>query len=113
MKSRIPSANANNNSMNEMVKRFQAAQKQIQEKSEEIEQMKFTCSSGGGAVTAVVNGEKFVESISINPEVVDPEDVEMLQDLVISAVNEGLRQVDDLMETEMGRITNGIPAFGI
>lgn len=111
MKSRVP--RANDNSMNEMVKRFQRAQQQIQQKSEEIEQMKFTCSSGGGAVTVVISGEKMLESISINPEVVDSDDVEMLQDLIMSAVNEGLRQVDDLMEIEMGRITNGIPMPGI
>lgn len=112
MKSRIPT-NEHDSGMDEMVKRFQLAQQQIQQKSEEIEQMKFTCSSGGGAVTVVISGAKMVESITINPEVVDADDVEMLQDLIISAVNEGLRQVDELTETEMDRITNGIPIPGI
>ena len=111
MKSRLPkeySGGANN-----MAKKFQLIQKQIQEKSEEIEQMSFTSSSGGGAVTAVVSGKKIIESLAINPEVVDPEDVEMLQDLIIGAVNEALRQVEETTETEIDRITAGLPIPGI
>ena len=96
-----------------MAKKFQLIQKQIQEKSEEIEQMSFTSSSGGGAVTAVVSGKKIIESLTINPEVVDPEDVEMLQDLIIGAVNEALRQVEETTETEIDRITAGLPIPGI
>lgn len=111
MKSRLSkeySGGANN-----MAKKFQLIQKQIQEKSEEIEQMSFTSSSGGGAVTAVVSGKKIIESLTINPEVVDPEDVEMLQDLIIGAVNEALRQVEETTETEIDRITAGLPIPGI
>lgn len=107
MKSRLPKEYSG--SANNMAKKFQLIQKQIQEKSEEIEQMSFTSSSGGGAVTAVVSGKKIIESLTINPEVVDPEDVEMLQDLIIGAVNEALRQVEETTETEIDRITAGLP----
>ena len=111
MKSRLPKEYSGG--VNSMAKKFQLVQKQIQEKSEEIEQMSFTSSSGGGAVTAVVSGKKIIESLTINPEVVDPEDVEMLQDLIIGAVNEALRQVEETTETEIDRITAGLPIPGI
>lgn len=111
MKSRLPKEYGGG--VNNMAKKFQLVQKQIQEKSEEIEQMSFASSSGGGAVTAVVSGKKFIESLTINPEVIDPEDVEMLQDLIIGAVNEALRQVEDITETEIDRITAGLPIPGI
>jgi len=74
----------------------------------EVENRSFTASVGGGAVEAVVNGKKEVVSLSIKPEAVDPEDVEMLQDLVVSAVNEALRQAGTAMDKAMDGITGNL-----
>ena len=79
----------------------------------EVENRSFTASAGGGAVEAVVNGKKELVSLSIKPEAVDPEDVEMLQDLVISAVNEALRQAGDAMDKAMDSITGGLNLGGL
>lgn len=78
-----------------------------------VEDRSFTASVGGGAVSAVVNGKKEVLSLTIQPEAVDPEDVEMLQDLVVSAVNEALRQAGDAMDKAMDSITGGLNLGGL
>ena len=75
---------------------------------EEVEARSFTASVGGGAVEAVASGKKELVSLTIKPEAVDPEDVEMLQDLVVSAVNEALRQAGDAMDKAMDGITGGL-----
>ena len=80
---------------------------------EEVEAQSFSASVGGGAVEAKVNGKKEVVSISIKPEAVDPEDVEMLQDLVVSAVNEALRQAEEAMEAGMSGVTGGLNLGGL
>ena len=77
-----------------------------------VEAKSFTASVGGGAVEAVVNGKKEVLSLNIKPEAVDPEDVEMLQDLVVSAVNEALRQASDAMEKAVSNATGGLDLSG-
>ncbi len=79
----------------------------------EVENRSFTASVGGGAVEAVVNGKKEVVSLSIKPEAVDPEDVEMLQDLVVSAVNEALRQAGTAMDKAMDGITGSLGLGGL
>lgn len=79
---------------------------------EEVEARTFTASVGGGAVEAVANGKKEVVSLSIKPEAVDPEDVEMLQDLVVSAVNEALRQAGEAMDAAMDSVTGGLNLGG-
>ena len=79
----------------------------------EVENRSFTASVGGGAVEAVANGKKELVSVSIKPEAVDPEDVEMLQDLVVSAVNEALRQAGDAMDKAMDSITGGLNLGGL
>ena len=79
---------------------------------EEVEARTFTASVGGGAVEAVANGKKEVVSLSIKPEAVDPEDVEMLQDLVVSAVNEALRQAGEAMDAAMDGVTGGLNLGG-
>lgn len=78
----------------------------------EVENRSFTASVGGGAVEAVANGKKELVSLSIKPEAVDPEDVEMLQDLVVSAVNEALRQAGDAMDKAMDSVTGGLNLGG-
>jgi DNA-binding YbaB/EbfC family protein len=80
---------------------------------DEIAAMVITSTAGGGAVTAEVTGERRVQSITIAPEVVDPEDVEMLQDLVIAAVNEGLDQVDQITAERMSAFTSGLGIPGL
>ena len=77
-----------------------------------VEAQEFSASVGGGAVSAVANGKKELVSITIQPEAADPEDVEMLQDLVVSAVNEALRQAGDAMEQAISGATGGIDLSG-
>ena len=78
-----------------------------------IPNREFSATSGGGAVSVVVTGKKTIQSLTINKEVVDPEDVEMLQDLVISAINEAVNQVESTTETEMSKITGGVSLPGL
>lgn len=95
MKARIPGAAQGGQQA--MLQRLQNMQAEIQRTQEEIEASDFTASAGGGAVEATVTGAKEVKEIKISPEVIDPEDVEMLQDMIIAAVNEALRKADDAM----------------
>ena len=98
--------------MQQKIAEMQAAMTNAQET---VEAQEFTASVGGGVVEAKVNGKKEVLSVTIKPEAVDPEDVEMLQDLVVSAVNEALRQAGDAMEKSMDSVTGGLnlDAFGL
>ena len=98
--------------MQQKIAEMQAAMTSAQEN---VEAQEFTASVGGGVVEAKVNGKKEVLSVTIKPEAVDPEDVEMLQDLVVSAVNEALRQADEAMEKGMSGVTGGLNlgAFGL
>ena len=79
----------------------------------EVENRSFTASVGGGAVEAVANGKKELTALTIKPEAADPEDVEMLQDLVVSAVNEALRQAGDAMDKAMDSVTGGLNLGGL
>lgn len=83
-------------------------QRQMEEGQKELEIKEFTAASGGGAVEAVVNGKKEILSIKLSKEVVDPEDIEMLQDLVVAAVNEALRKAEDASAELMGKMTGGL-----
>ena len=99
----------------EMQQKIQQMQEQMTATQEAIEAKEFTASVGGGVVEARVNGKKEVLAINIKPEAVDPEDIEMLQDLVVSAVNEALRQAGDAMEKGMSGVTGSLNlgAFGL
>ena len=99
----------------EMQARIQQMQEQVNAAQEAVEAQEFTASVGGGVVEAKVNGKKEVLAVTIKPEAVDPEDVEMLQDLVISAVNEALRQAGEAMNSSMQSFTGGLnlPGFGL
>ena len=92
----------------EMQQKIAQMQEQMAQTQEAVEAQEFTASVGGGVVSAKVNGKKEVLAVTIKPEAVDPEDVEMLQDLVVSAVNEALRQAGDAMEQGMNSVTNGL-----
>ena len=99
----------------EMQARIQQMQEQVNAAQEAVENQEFTASVGGGVVEAKVNGKKEVVSVAIKPEAVDPEDVEMLQDLVVSAVNEALRQAGEAMDKSIEQATGGLDlgAFGL
>ena len=97
-----------------MLRQAQAMQKKIQEMQQEIAEAKSEASGGGGVVKVVVVGGSHVESIAIDPEVVDPEDVEMLEDLVMAAVNEAMENAQEMAAKKMQAITGGlnIPGLG-
>jgi len=99
----------------QMQQKLMKMQQDMAKAQEEVEQTTYTASVGGGAVQASVNGKKELTALVIKPEAVDPEDVEMLQDLVISAVNEALRQAEEAMDNSMKGLTGGlnIPGFGL
>ena len=99
----------------ELQQKLQQMQDQMNAAQESVEAQEFTASVGGGVVEAKVNGKKEVVSITIKPEAVDPDDVEMLQDMVVSAVNEALRQAGEAMDKSMSGVTGGLNlgAFGL
>ena len=99
--------------MNNLMKQAQAMQKKMQDMQKEIENSEFEASAGGGAVTVRVSGKKEILGINIKKEVVDPDDVEMLEDLVLSAVNEALRKADEETENKMGKLTGGMNIQGL
>ena len=92
----------------QLMMRAQKMQQDVQRAQAELNEREFTASSGGGMVSVTVNGNKDVKAIVINPACVDPDDVEMLQDLVLSAVNEALRTATRTVEEEIGKITGGL-----
>ena len=94
--------------MNALMKQAQKMQKQMEETQAALAEQVIETTSGGGAVKIVITGKRVIQSIKINPEVVDPEDVEMLEDLILSAVNEAVRQADEMANNEMGKITGGV-----
>lgn len=111
MKSRLPKGYNGGN--NNMMKRAQEMQAQMEQAQTELEEMEFTASSGGGVVEAVVSGKKEIKALNIKPEVVDPDDIEMLEDLIISALNECLSRVDTKSDDMMQGITGGIAIPGL
>ncbi len=94
--------------MNNLLKQAQKMQEDMQKQQEELESKELEASVGGGAVVVKVNGKKEVLEIKIKPEVVDPDDVEMLEDLVISAVNQALRDIDEMQKSQMSKLTGGM-----
>lgn len=114
MKARLPKEYQNSTpNMNAMVKKAQKMQEDIALVQEQLEQKEFTKQVGGGALELVMTGAKQLKSVTLKPEVVDPEDIEMLQDLIISGVNEILKEVDDYGAAEMEKVTGGVsfPGF--
>jgi DNA-binding YbaB/EbfC family protein len=94
---------------NQMLKQIQKMQQQMQETQDQLAEEVVEGTAGGGVVTARVKGDGTVESISIDPDAVDPDDAEMLGDLVTAAVNEGLRKAKDLAAERMNSVTQGLP----
>lgn len=96
------------NNMNNMIRQAQKMQQEMLKAQEELEVKTYEARSGGGMVTAVVSGKKELVSLSINPEAVDPDDVEMLQDLIVAAINEAVRQANDDATNQMSKLTGGL-----
>jgi DNA-binding YbaB/EbfC family protein len=94
--------------MGNMMKQVQKMQTKLLKVQEEIGQKTVEATAGGGVVTVLVSGNQEVVKVEIKPEVVDPEDIDMLQDLIVAAVNEGLRKAKEMMETELGKVTAGL-----
>ncbi len=99
--------------MQSLMRQVQKMQKKIAALQEELAQRTVEASVGGGMVTAVVNGRQELVSIKIDPEVVNPEDIEMLQDLIVAAVNEALRRSQEMVQEEMAKITGGLKIPGL
>lgn len=99
--------------MQQQMQQLQAVQSMMEKTQEEIEARVVEASAGGGAVSVKVNGKKELLEVTLKPEVVDPDDIEMLQDLIIAAVNEGLRQINEISEAEMGKVTGGLNIPGL
>ena len=97
--------------MNNLMKQAQKMQKQMEENQKALEEKEFTAKAGGGAVEVTISGKKEVTKVKLAEEVVDPDDIEMLEDLVMAAVNEALRQVDEESSSAMSKFTGGMPGL--
>lgn len=114
MKSRLPREYQNSNAnMNQMVRKAQKMQEDITRVQDELEQKEFTKQVGGGAVEMIMTGAKKLVSVTIKPEVVDKDDIEMLQDLIISGVNEIIQEIEDYGAQEMEKVTGGVSLPGL
>mgnify|MGYP001468130324 CR=1 FL=1 len=96
-----------------IMKQAQQMQRRMAELQKELEDRQVEASAGGGMVTAVVTGKQQLVSLTIDPSVVDPEDVEMLQDLVMAAINEAIKQSHEMAQAEMGKLTGGMNIPGL
>ena len=99
-------------SMKNLMKQAQKMQKQMAEQAKEFETKEFTASAGGGAVSVTVSGKRELTKVAIDPDAVDPEDVEMLQDMIVAAANEALRQMEAANQEIMGKLTGGLGGLG-
>ena len=115
MKARLPKGvgGGGPQNMQAMLKQAQKMQEQIEAKKAELEEKEYVVSSGGGMVEVTVTGKHEVKAIGINPEVVDPEDVEMLEDMLVAALNEANRQIDEEAERELDAATGGLTIPGL
>ena len=94
--------------MTNLMKQAQRMQRQMEEKTKELEEKQYTATAGGGAVSVTVSGKKEVVAVKISPEAVDPDDVEMLEDLIMAATNEALRKCEEESQAQMSKITGGL-----
>ena len=98
--------------MNNLMKQAQKMQRQMEETTKELEEKEYSASAGGGAVTVTVSGKKEVLSVKLAEEVVDPNDIEMLQDLIVAATNEALRKMEEESQAAMSKLTGGLGGLG-
>ncbi len=100
------------NNMNNLMKQAQRMQRQMEVQQAELEAKEFEASSGGGAVSVTVTGKREITKVKIDPDAVDPEDVEMLEDLIMAAANEALRKCEEETAAQMSKITGGLSGLG-
>lgn len=98
--------------MNNLMKQAQKMQRQMEETTKELEEKEVTATAGGGAVEVTVSGKKEVVKVKLAEEVVDPDDIEMLEDLIVAATNEALRKMEELSQQSMAKITGGLGGLG-
>ena len=98
--------------MNNLMKQAQRMQRQMEESEKELEEKEFTASAGGGAVEVTISGKKEVTKVALKEEVVDPDDIEMLQDLIMAATNEALRKMEEETNEAMAKLTGGLGGLG-
>ena len=98
--------------MNNIMKQAQRMQRQMEEQQAELESKEFTASAGGGVVEVTVTGKKEITKVKIDPEAVDPEDVEMLEDMIVAACNEALRKCEEETQAQMSKITGNLGGMG-
>lgn len=98
--------------MGNLMKQAQRMQKQMEDKTKELEDKEYVASAGGGAVTVTVSGKKEITSVKLSKEVVDPDDIEMLEDLIVAAANEALRKMEEESSSAMGSIAGGLSGMG-
>ncbi|MCD8198446.1 MAG: YbaB/EbfC family nucleoid-associated protein [Lachnospiraceae bacterium] len=98
--------------MNNLMKQAQRMQRQMEESQKELESAEFTAAAGGGAVEVTVTGKKEITKVKLDPEAVDPDDVEMLEDLIMAAANEALRKADEAAAANMAKMTGGMGGLG-
>ena len=98
--------------MNNLMKQAQKMQRQMEEATKELEEKEITAAAGGGAVEVTVNKKKEVTKVKLSEEVVDPDDIEMLEDLIMAATNEALRQIEAASQESMSKITGGLGSLG-
>lgn len=114
MKARLPQGMGGGpQNMQSMLRQAQKMQESIEAKKAELEEKEYVVSSGGGMVEITVKGNHEVQAIGINPEVVDPEDVEMLEDMLVAAFNEAMRQIEEESERELEKVTGGLNIPGL
>ena len=114
MKARLPQGfGGGAQNMNSMIKQAQKMQEEMEKAQEEIKAKEYSTTVGGGVVEITMTGDKILKSITLKPEVVDPEDIETLQDLIVSGVNEVLRQVESETEEKMNAISGGLNIPGL
>ena len=108
-----PKAGGGAGNMQKQLAQMQQMQRQMEQMQAELEEKEITTTSGGGAVSVTVNGKKEIVSLTLDKDVVDPDDVEMLQDLVLAAVNEALEKAEEMVQTEMAKVTGGMNLGGL
>lgn len=112
-KRKMPGMGGGGGNMQQLVRQAQKMQEDMARIQEKLAEREVEAASGGGMVKAVVSGKKALKSITIDPQAVDPEDVEMLQDLIVAAVNEAMRMADEMNADEMGKLTGGLNMPGM
>ena len=114
MKARLPQGMGGGpQNMQSMLRQAQKMQADMQKMQAELEEKTYTAKAGGGMVEVTANGKHEIKAIGINPEVVDPEDVEMLEDMLLAAINEAMRKIDEDSEKELSAVTGGLNIPGL